>query len=274
LNLLLQSGGRLKSKVKQRRKLKIILTPLHSLVEAIRDLANDLENNTDTVKRLPTGARELVPQIRSQLLSISAIGKGSLLSATRNKISAHIDSALSAEEMRTLFRQAETPQVGLWLHTCISVLVDFGKLPVYFWSCEQNGEGTIRILFVEPFVVTLGLNSQGKANRILDVHFVPKPPRRDLLELMMRVVKNSGWMFGPTDVRIRNFVEDKPTDSWAKSLSWLPSICGVRAEDDGRSIVRRFSTDQESYQLIPANLPFFVNDSIQQIAKPEDLLVQ
>lgn len=227
LELLLQTAGRLKNKTKQRRKLKIVLTPLHSLVEAIRDLANDLENNPDTVKRLPPDARQLIPQIRSQLLSISSIGKGSLLSATRNKISAHIDTELSAEDMRSLLNQAETPQVGLWLHSCISALTDFSKLPVYFWSCEPNGEGSIRILFVEPFVVTLGLNAEGKADRILDIHLIPKPPRRDVLELMMRVVKNSKWMFGPSDPCIKNFVEDKPTDSWAKSLKCLPRISGA-----------------------------------------------
>lgn len=272
LELLLQTAGRLKSKVKQRRKLKIILTPLHSLVEAVRDLANDLENNPDTVKRLPSGARELIPQIRAQLLSISAIGKGSLLSATRNKISAHVDKELSAEEMRVLLSQAETPQVGLWLHSCISALTDFSKLPVYFWSCEPNGEESVRILFTEPFVVTLSLDSDGMANRILDVHLVPKPPRRALLELMMRVVKNSGWMFGPSDIRIKNFVEDKPTDSWAKSLKCLSSISGVQVTDEGHSVVRRVTAEEKSYQLIPAKAPFFVKASVQQIARLEDLL--
>ena len=272
LELLLQTASRLKSKVKQRRKLKIILTPLHSLVEAIRDLANDLENNPDTVKRLPPNARQLIPQIRSQLLSISSIGKGSLLSTTRNKLSAHIDRELSAEAMRVLLSQAETPQVGLWLHSCISVLTDFSKLTVYFWSCEPNGEGTIRILFVEPFVVTLGLNSDGKADRVIDVHLIPKPPRRDVLELMMRVVKNSKWMFGPTDPCIKSFIEDKPADSWAKSLKCLSPISGVQSKDDGRSTIPRISTKEESYQLIPANAPFFVKESIQQITKLEELL--
>jgi len=46
LEVLLQTAGRSKSKVKRRRKLKILLTPLHSLVETIRDLANDLENKS------------------------------------------------------------------------------------------------------------------------------------------------------------------------------------------------------------------------------------
>jgi hypothetical protein len=75
MEVLLQTAGRLKNKTKQRRKLKIIHTPLYSLVEAIRDLANDLENNPDTVCQLPNGARQLVPQLRSQLLLISTVEK-------------------------------------------------------------------------------------------------------------------------------------------------------------------------------------------------------
>ena len=183
LEVMLMTAGRTRSKTKKQRKLKILLTPLHSLVEAVRDLANDLENNPDTVCRLPDGARQLVPQIRSQLLQISAIGKGSLLSAARNKISAHVDTELSAEEMRVLLGQAEPSRVGLWLDTCVCVLADLIKLPVYFWSCEPSDDNSVRILFKEPFVVTLGLDSAGKANRLLDVHMIPKPPRRDVLEL-------------------------------------------------------------------------------------------
>jgi hypothetical protein len=272
LEVLLMTAGRTKNKVKMRRKLKILLTPLHSLVEAVRDLASDLENNPDTVCQLPDGARPLVPQIRSQLLQISAIGKGSLLSAARNKISAHVDTELSEEEMRSLLGRAEPSRVGLWMHTCIAALADLVKLPVYFWSCEPNGEGSVRILFKEPFVIRLGLDSAGKADRILDVHMVPKPPRRDVLELMMRVVKSSRWMFGETDPRIVSFVEDKPGESWAKSLKWLPQLSGLAAKEGGVSVVPRIATDAGSFLLIPENVPFFVKESVQRITKLEDLL--
>jgi len=271
IEVLLQTAGRSKNKVKQRRKLKILHTPLHSLVEAIRDLANDLENNPDTVCRLPDGARELVPQLRSQLLQISTVEKGGLLSMTRDKIAAHVDRELSTEEMQILLSQADSSQIGLWLHTCVGVLSDFIKLPVYFWSCEPDGEGSVRILFVEPFIVTLGLDSTGRAKRLLDVHMIPKPPRRDVLELLMRVVKCSKWMFKVKGSHIKNFVMDEPRDSWAKSLHWLPRLSGSPVKNNKPSIVPRISTDAGSYMLIPANAPFFVKQSVQRITKLEDL---
>jgi len=227
--------------------------------------------NPDTVCWLPDGARQLVPHIRSQLLQISTIEKGGLLSTTRDKISAHVDRELSAEEMQILLNQANPSQVGLWLHTCVAVLSDFIKLPAYFWSCKPNGEGIVRILFVEPFVVTLGLDSARKVNRLLDVHMIPKPPRSDVLELLMRVVKNSRWMFGPKDFCIREFVPDEPADSWAKSLQWLPRFSGSAANNCGPSVVPKIDTDSDQFLLIPANEPFFVNESVQRITKREDL---
>ena len=270
IEVLLQTAGRSKNKVKQRRKLKILHTPLHSLVEAIRDLTNDLENNPDTVRRLPDGARELVPQLRSQLLQISTIEKGGLLSTTRDKIAAHVDRELSTEEMRILLSQADSSRIGLWLHACISVLCDLIKLPAYFWSCQPEGEGSVRILFEEPFVVTLGLDSTGKANRLLDIYMVPSPPRYDVVKLLMRVVKYSKWMFKEKGSHIMHFVTDEPGDSWAKSLHWLPRFSGSPVSKNKPSVVPQISTKVGPVLLIPS-APFFVNKSLQRVTKLEDL---
>lgn len=270
IEILLQTAGRSKNTVKQRRKLKILHTPLHSLVEAIRDLANDLENNPDTVRRLPDGAREIIPQLRSQLLQISTIEKGGLLSMTRDKIAAHVDRELSTEEMQILLSHADSSQMGLWIHTCVGILCDFVKLPVYFWSCEPDGGGSVRILFVEPFVVTLGLDSSGKANCMLDVHMVPRPPRYEVTKLLMHVVKCSKWMFKLKGSHIMKFVMDEPGDSWAKSLHWLPQLSGSPVKKTKPSIVPRISTENGSFLLIP-DAPFFVKQSVQRITKLEDL---
>lgn len=272
LEVLLQTAGRTKNKGKQRRRLKLLHTPLYSLVEAIRDLANDLENNPDTVRQLPKGARQIVPQLRSQLLQISTVEKGGLLSTTRNKISAHIDRELSAEEMQSLLSQADPSQIGLWLHTCVAVLSDFIKLPVYFWACEPDGEGTMRVLFREPFVVTLGLDSMGKVNRLLDVHMLLSPPRHDVFELLVRVVKDSKWMFRPNASRITSFVEDQAGDSWAKSLQWLPRFSGSQVKNTGPSIIPKLLTNDGFYLLLPKNAPFILRQTVQQITKPEDLV--
>jgi hypothetical protein len=129
--------------------------------------------------------------MRAQLLRNVSIGKGGLLATTRNKISAHIDRDLSSDEMRMLLSQAEPAQIGFWLHNCVAIIADLIKVPAFFWSCDSDQKGTIRILFNEPFVITLGVGPDGKVNSLIAVHFIPRPPRRDVLEILMRVVGSS-----------------------------------------------------------------------------------
>jgi hypothetical protein len=260
IDVLLKSAGRSKNPVKRRRRLKIMLTPLHSLAEASRDLLNDLECNPDTVCRLPQGVRELLPHMCSQLLRNVSIGKGGLLSTARNKISAHIDRDFSSDEMRTLLSQAEPAQIGLWIHTCVAIVADLIKVPVFFWACDSDRRDAIRILFNEPFVITLGLTPDGKVNRLLGADFIPKPPRRDVLELLMRVVNSSKWLFGPKDSRITGFTEDEPGSSWPKSLEWLPKMDHAPSNlklTTVSSVHPKPFPDDGWVQLIPTNVPFF-----------------
>lgn len=221
IEAMLKGAGRSKNKVKQRRKMKIMLTSLHSLATGIRDLLNDLENNPDTIQKLPKGAREIVPKLRTRFLANVAIGNGDLLSQARNKISAHVDKDLQPREARTLLGNAKPAQVGWWLHSCVTVLADVIKLPVYFWSVESEHKDWIRIMFNEPLLSTITI-SNGRIEKLIALHFIRKPPRRHILELLMRVVKDSAWLFGPNDPRIRKFVEDEPGATWAKSLIALP----------------------------------------------------
>lgn len=272
IDSLLVDAGRSKSKDKIRRKLKILHTPVHSLVEGVRDLANDLENNPETVVRLPLNARQIIPKIRSQLLQISTIEKGGLLSTTRDKISAHVDKELSSEQMHQILNQANSAQIGLWVHTCISVLSDFIKLPVYFWSCHPDGERSLRIMFTEPFVVTLELDSQNTVTKLLDVHMMPQPPRYEMILLFKRVVKSSEWMFSSNDCRIINFAEDLSNDTWAKSLDWLPQMSGLSPGKSKPSFTKSFTVDDGSHLLIPENATFFVKGIPQKIQSLKDLL--
>ena len=272
LESLLLDAGRAKSKDKLRRKLKILHTPLHSLVEAARDLANDLENNPETVGMLPENARQLIPKIRSQLVQISTIEKGGALSTIRDKISAHIDKDLTLEQMHHLLNHAKPAQVGLWVHTCISVLSDFIKLPVYFWSCHPNGNGCVRIMFREPFVVTLELDSDDNATRLIDVHMIPSPPRYELFLLFQKIVRRSEWMFSSSDARITSFSEDQDHDTWAKSLDWLPLMSGLSPGKVKNSFTEKVVAIDKSYLLVPAQKTFLVKGNAQTIPDIQKLL--
>jgi hypothetical protein len=113
-----------------------------------------------------------------------------LLSQTRNKISAHIDKDLHPEEARALLSNAKPAQVGWWLHSCVTVLADVIKLPVYFRSVELEHKDWIRIMCCEAIPTTITI-SNGRIEKLIALHFMRKPPRRHILELLMRVVKDS-----------------------------------------------------------------------------------
>lgn len=221
VDLLLQDG-KFKNNAKKRRKTKLILTPLHSLSEGIRDLLNDLETNPATVKALPPGAQAEIHKLRDCLLLNTQSGKGQLMTLARNKIAAHIDKDLWPHEAREIVEKASPPQVGWWLHTCVSVLADVLKLPVYYWGFHSEEPNVSRVMYNEPLIVTSEIEKNGRVVALLGVHIAKKGPRHQIFDLLKNVVKHSKWMFGPNDSQIRGFSEDEPGSAWAKSLIRLP----------------------------------------------------
>lgn len=218
---LLEGGSHLENATKKRRKAKAILTPLYSLAECTVDLLNDCESNPDTVRKLQGNVTKLISQLRLLLLQHIPIGKGGLLLRLRNKTSAHIDKTLSPAEVHKLIGALELHEIGMWLHTSISVLCDLLKLPIYFWTCESKYPDVTRLLACEPFLVSFRCN-KGEIVELIAVHMVKRPPRADIRDLMLEVVDRSKWLFRPTDTQIRGFYEDDNTDFWARSLKTFP----------------------------------------------------
>lgn len=219
---LLEDGSRLENATKRRRKAKIILTPLHSLAECTVDLLNDCEGNPDTVKKMPVGYTKLISKLRLLLFNHIPVGKDGVLSRLRNKTSAHVDKTLRPAEARELIASLELHEIGMWLDTSISVLCDLLKLPVYFWTCESEHSQVIRMLMCEPFLVSFKCEN-GEMVELVAVHMVKRPPRADIRDLILDVVRQSRWLFRPSDTQIRAFYEDDNTDFWARSLESFPN---------------------------------------------------
>ncbi len=87
------------------------------------------------------------------------------------------------------------------------------------------------------------------------------------------VVKNSDWLFDGNNNRILNFTEDKPSDTWAKSLQQLPRFSGSAPKKFEPSIVPKIKPDDGWFLLIPTNVPFFINQGEQRVTKREDLSI-
>jgi hypothetical protein len=57
---------------------------------------------------------------------------------------------MSPAEMRDLYSQTNSTEIGEWLHISISVLCDLLKLDAYIWNAHGPREGTVVILCREP----------------------------------------------------------------------------------------------------------------------------
>ena len=207
---------------KQRRKTKAIFTPLYSFVIALQSLMHDIQNNPDTKNHLPEGTDIIVDTMDRRFASIIPHGKSELLRVIRNRMSAHIDVDLDPAEAQALFSQATTPEIGLWLHTCVAVLCDLLKLPIYLWSCATSKPNEFGLTTpTEPIMMTFEIGDV-RPKQITGC-FIIRDPRTDVFNMAKDLVNASEWMFGPNDRRIRGFKEDGPNEPWAQSLETLLS---------------------------------------------------
>jgi hypothetical protein len=144
-----EGARHLKGSAKTRR-LKTLLTPLHSLAISILDLLNDCESNPETAKKIQKETK-LVSRLRKLLLTHVPVGKDQagkdrLLSKLRHTTSAHIDKSLSADEARQLIASLKPHEVGFWLHVCVAIFADLLKLPIYFWSYKSDKSDVFHVM--------------------------------------------------------------------------------------------------------------------------------
>jgi len=220
---LLEDAHHLKESDK-RRRLKALLTPLHSLAIGIRDLLNDCESNPDTAKKIQKET-QLVSRLRKLLLTHVPIGKDEvgkdrLLSKLRHTTSAHIDKSLSADDARHLIANLKSHEVGLWLHICIAVFSDLLKLPIYFWNCKSEKSDVFHIMMCEPCLISIRIIDE-ESLEIVDTHIAKSSPRNEIGEIIFSVIEQSRWMFRPGDKQIRSISYDEKGASWAQSLKNL-----------------------------------------------------
>jgi len=154
LDELLADLKNLKNATKKKRRLKIAITPLHSLIKAIDDLCNDIQCNPDTRKSLTEKQVKEVLAIKNEFANLLPHDHKSPISTVRNKLSSHIDKKIHPSEAQKLSSTIQPSEFGRWLHICIHLVLDLTKLDIYAWSCNSPAEGYIRLMSNEPYVVT------------------------------------------------------------------------------------------------------------------------
>ena len=203
---------------KQRRKIKLLFTPLYSFVMALLHLMHDIQTNPDTKRGLPPGTDSLVSKMESMLGNCVPHQNKELLGQLRNQMSSHIDPTLDPIDARDLFEKATLSEVGRWLDACITVLADLLKLPIYIWSCSTERPDIIGLTSIGAPVITFSQTEGNQVVRIVGIFIMKRDPRTEVFELLQSLVVASRWMFKPTDPQIKGFKVDDKQDSWAQSL--------------------------------------------------------
>lgn len=219
LDELLEEVAHQKNATKRKRRLKIAITPLHSLATAIDDLLNDIQSNKETFKLLKADEHEQVIAIKQQFGTMLPHDHKAPLSMIRNKLSSHIDKGLrlsAAQELGSLIVPSE---FGRWLHICLHLILDLTKLDIYWWSCKSLSDEYIRFMSNEPFIVTLRVEGE-KLVELAALHIAKRSPRNDIPEVVDRLITHSVWMFKPGQPRISSLKEDK-RENWNTFLGNL-----------------------------------------------------
>ena len=212
LDELLEETTHLKSASKKKRRLKIAVTPLHSLIVALDDLLNDIQCNKETSKQLNADQIRQISRISKQFGEMLPHDNTAPVSVLRNKLSSHVDKRLLPNEARAIAGIMSPSEFGRWLHICLHLVLDLTKLDIYAWTCDSPASGYVRFMTNEPFIVTF--KTEGNELRtIVGMHIAKSSPRNCIPSIVDSIIKHSGWLFKSGQPRIISLKEDS-RENW------------------------------------------------------------
>jgi hypothetical protein len=193
-NLLEDSQG-LKNANKKRRRLKVLITPLYSLYQAIRNLKNYYDSTSEYKdhkgkERIRTVWKQFIEEVPQETIQ-----------TIRDKLSGHIDKKLSPEQARQILASTTPRDIGIWIHLCVFMLIELLNLEnIHAWYTEDCPPDHWKLMTAESVLVTLKVEDN-KPKRIEGIEFVYSP-RYEISEICKQVIQTSQWMFRPEDPKI------------------------------------------------------------------------
>ncbi|WP_447879960.1 hypothetical protein [Serratia fonticola] len=210
-DLLVESANQ-KNATKKKRKLKIALTPLHSLVKSLDDLCNDIQSNKETRCLLDESSVKDVSEIQGMFSRLLPHDHKADISTVRNKLSAHIDKKMHPSEAQKISVVITPSEFGRWLHICLHLVLDLTKLDIYNWSCKPPSDEYMCFMQNEPFIVTVKVEGDGSP-ALVALNIANHSPKDDIPSVVENLVLHSQWMFKSGQFRISNLKEDS-RDNW------------------------------------------------------------
>lgn len=211
IDIALENAGLQKNATKKKRQLKQFSVQLHSLAKCVVRLCDQIVGDPDARRWLKDGTTAQVSKIKTEFSDLIPINHKGELSVFRDQLGGHIDAKLSPWSAEEILSREAISSFGKWLHICIHALLDLMKLDVYSWSVHAETPGQVRLMTIEPFLITFEVDEEIKC--IVALHLSNRPPRQAIVDVIEKVVKESQWMFKPGEPRIRSLKVDEP-DAW------------------------------------------------------------
>ena len=212
LDDLLVDSANQKNATKRKRKLKIALTPLHSLVKSVDDLCNDIQSNKETRFLLDKSNIKEVSEIQELFSRLLPHDHRADISTVRNKLSAHIDKKMHPSEAQKISSVITSSEFGRWLHICLHLVLDLTKLKIYHWSCKSPGDEYICVMHDEPYIVTMKVKGENSP-ALAALNIANSSPKNAIPEVVQSLISHSQWMFKKGQPRILSLEEDN-RDNW------------------------------------------------------------
>ncbi len=210
-DLLIDSANQ-KNATKRKRKLKIALTPLHSLIKSLDDLCNTIQCNKETRGLLDESKIREVSEIQKTYTRLLPHDHKSIITTARNKLSAHVDKNMLPSEAQKIGETITSSEFGRYLHICLHLTLDLTKLDIYHWSCKSPGKDYVCFMQFEPFIVTMKIEGENSP-ALVGLNIANGSPRNAIPEIVQSLVENSQWMFKQDQPRIFGLKKDN-LGSW------------------------------------------------------------
>jgi hypothetical protein len=195
----------------RRRRVKVLMTPLNSLCVAVKDLCNYLTSAPEVRSKHSKAQRSEISKLLAEFSKVVPLDSTGAMRGVRDKLSAHVDKVMSYEAQE-IFNRVQTHEVGAWLHTCITTIIQLLSHGSYGWTPGNYPEGCVQFMNVEPWLITFALKD-GEPHMIVGMDMVEKSPRQSIVEVCEAIVNTSQWMFRPEDKRL--YLLDKEPESLA-----------------------------------------------------------
>jgi hypothetical protein len=174
------------------RRLKVLITPLQSLRVAVASLGDFLRTSPEVADQVGPAIRKELERLLPEFKDSSVFTTPVDLLLIRDKLSAHVDRKTKSWSAQDMLAPLRPIQIGAALRLCMSTLQELLSIDVYAWTASDCPEGFVRLMAVEPSLVTMAVED-GRPVAIARLD-IARSPRYAVLELCQGIVAKSQWM--------------------------------------------------------------------------------